>query len=115
MEPLNELLSKAQKARDSSGPHAVADRLILFFRVVSALEQFIKREVKMIECLRLVRMFSKRLDTELMNIEISISHNGPNEEHVRKYYAAVVELRRSLKSMEEAAQAITIYDRGETR
>jgi hypothetical protein len=115
MEPLNELLSRAQKARDSSGPQAIADRLILFFRVVSALEQFVRREIKMIECLRLVRLFSKRLDGELRNIELTISHNGPDEEHVRKYYAAVIELRRSLKSMEEAAQAITIYDRGQDR
>lgn len=115
MEPLSELLNKAQKARDSSGPPAIAERLILFFRVVSALEQFVSREVRMIESMRLVRALSKRLDAELKNIELNTSHEGPSEEHVRNYYAALVDLRKSLKQLEAAAGAITIYDRGHNR
>ena len=94
--PLLELVQRAVDACNSRGPVAAAERLILFPRVVEALQ----RCADQAPAAARVRGCVRRLNACLRDIEVAQSEQGPSHEHVRAYYGAVIDLQRALRDLE---------------
>ena len=107
--PLVSLLERAIKARDSSGAPSMAERLILFTRVVNVLEQFVTQETRRLDSVQKVRRLARALSALLRDME---GHTPPHEHTVRDYYIALTELQVALTELQSATRVITIFDDG---
>lgn len=111
MEALNELVREAIAARDRPGPAAAAERLILFRRVVDALEKFTIREQERLATSQRVRVLIRELQAALTSIQIATSERGPSDEHVRRYYGTVTKLLVALRDLDAPMQNITPFEK----
>ena len=107
---LLELLDRAIAARDDSGTAAIAERLLLYSPVVSALEQFTSREASRLVATRRVAVLSRELSTHLRHIEVAETEHGPTAEHVKAYYDCAVQLQHALRELQQSAATITIRE-----
>ena len=107
---LLELLERAIAARDDTGTAAIAERLLLYSPVVSALEQFTGREASRMIATRKVGLLSRELSTHLRAIEVAETEHGPTAEHVRAYYRCAIELQHALRDLQHSAETITIRE-----